>query len=79
MEEDKIRQEIEKADPKGELRQSTIEEIIETIKRERPAPNNEDEKTRRIKEEALLEEMENEKDWRIRAKIAAKIISLNLE
>jgi len=78
MQENQIRQILEQADPKGEMSASTAEEIIAALKGIQGSPES-NKKTPVLTEEMLREEMRNETDWRKRASIAARIISLNLE
>lgn len=74
MQEEKIRQIIEQVDPKGELTQSMQEELIAVLKEVRQSiPVS-------VKSvEDLRRELVNENDWRKKASIAARIISINLE
>lgn len=88
MEEDKIRQLFEEIDPDGKIPSEKIDELIGAMKeqelhqlkdgdRRTYIDENGEEKT--IVFHTLKEQLENETDWRKKASIAAKIISLGLE
>ena len=81
MNEDNLRRAIEEVDPEGKIPQVTLEEIIVTLK-------NLDSDEKKIDEtgvptgmllDYLKEQLKLDLDWRKRAQIAAKIISLGLE
>jgi hypothetical protein len=78
MQEDKIREIFETIDPEGKISQTKIEELIAAI---RDVELNQKGVTWLPSEDAETElkaQLEVETDWRKKAKIAAKIISLNL-
>ncbi|MFA5695893.1 MAG: hypothetical protein WC917_00305 [Bacilli bacterium] len=78
MNEDQIREIIELADPDGKVPQNILEDLIQALnsKEYTKSDNKAELKTT---EEQLKTELETEQDWRKRASIAAKIISLGLE
>ena len=76
--EQEIRQIVEKIDPKGELSQSVQEELIIALSEVKTDSVNKKVPVASI-EYAIKEEMKNETDWRKRASLAAKIISINLD
>jgi hypothetical protein len=81
MNEEKIRQLFEEIDPEGKIPQSKIDELVASM--------NDSSKLRdgdtkggaifHTIEQGLRSQLEEENDWRRKASIAAKIISLNLE
>lgn len=74
MTEESLRQIIEQIDPDGKLSPDKVEDFIAAVKdKENPAA------TVSSLEEQLKLQMTQESDWRKRASIAAKIISINLE
>lgn len=77
MNEDQIREIIELADPDGKVPQNILEDLIQALnsKEYTKSDNKAELKTT---EEQLKTELETEQDWRKRASIAAKIISLGL-
>lgn len=76
--EQEVRQIIEKIDPSGKLTQSIQEELVMALSEN---DKRQPEKKTPIAsiEFALKEELRHEPDWRKRAAIAAKIISINLD
>lgn len=76
MNESEIRQIIEEVDPKGKISQSTLEELVVSLSK-----NNKKNVSPIIVdlEKNIKDQMELETDWRKKATLAAKIISLNLE
>jgi len=77
MEEDNIRCLFEEVDPEGKIPQSKIEEFIASVKN-LGQPTSENKVTGN--EIAMIKgQLETETDWRKRASLAAKLISLNLE
>lgn len=88
MEEDKIRQFIEELDPEGKLPTANVESFIQAVKELEANPLKDGDTRTYIDENGneqtivfshLKEQMEKETDWRKKASIAAKIISLKLE
>jgi len=79
MEESEIRQIIEQVDPHGKIPQSTVEELIAEIKAREINPKDGDTLPRGTTLNVLQEQLAAETDWRKRASIAARIISINLE
>ena len=81
MNETEIRQLIEQIDPQGKIEQSKIEELIVAIKdmEENPPKDGDKIGDAVISIGSLKERMEAEPDWRKKAAIAAKIISLGLD
>ena len=88
MNEDKIRQLIEEIDPEGKILSDRVNDFISAIKEQEKNPLK-DGDTRIIIDEngkeqtiifaTLKEQLEKETDWRKKASIAAKIISLRLD
>lgn len=77
MNEDKIREVIEQADPGGKIPPAMIEELVNSIKSSKaldPAPG----KAGMIYD-SLKDQLSRETDWRRKASLAARIISLGLE
>jgi len=77
--EDKIREIIEQSDPQGELDTDKMESIIHSVLQEEKS--SELNKMISINDstvDSLKEMMNNSDDWRVRASIAEKIISLGL-
>lgn len=75
MNESEIRQIIEEVDPGGKISQSTLEELVVSLSK-----NNKNTVSPVIDlEKNIKDQMELETDWRKKASLAAKIISLNLE
>lgn len=74
MNEEKIREIIEQVDPKGELTQSIQEELIAALKEVKQSTPV----TIKTAED-LKSELANESDWRKKASLAARLISLGLE
>ena len=81
MNETEIRQLIEQIDPQGKIEKSKIEELIVAIKdmEENPPKDGDKIGDAVISIGSLKERMEAEPDWRKKAAIAAKIISLGLD
>lgn len=77
--EDKIRQVFEQLDPEGKISHAKVEELINAVRE--LELNNEENPVRAAgtSEADLKAQLDVETDWRKRARIAAKIISLNLE
>jgi hypothetical protein len=80
--EQEIRQLMEQLDPEGKLTQDKIEDFIEAVKVMENNPPKDGEVRGELNfgvlEEELKQQMEDETDWRKKAALAAKIISLNL-
>lgn len=81
--EQQIRQLLEQIDPEGKLSQEKIENFISSVQEMEENPVK-DQETRNgvhfsVLESELKQQLEQEEDWRKKAAIAAKIISLNLE
>jgi len=83
MDEDKIRELIEEIDPKGEISDDRIASFVDAVKELEKNPPKDGEVRDgmhfSVLESELKQKLLEEKDWRVRASIAAKIISLNLE
>lgn len=79
MNEDKIRQLFEEIDPEGKIPSEKIDELIGAIKEQELHPLKDGDKIGDVVFHTLKEQMETETDWRKKASIAAKIISLGLE
>lgn len=81
MNEQQLRQLIEEVDPNGKISQTQIEELVVSIN------NSIEKKEGETKGKVIFHTLENELrdqldttvDWRMKAKIAARIISLSLE
>ena len=78
MNEDKIRQLIDQIDPEGNISQEKIEMLISAIKEREDHPFKDGEVVNGLTFNTLKEQIENEPNWRKRAILAAKMISLNL-
>lgn len=76
MKEDLARQTINEIDPEGIIPPDVVEELIKAIGEVENAPPGIDMSN---VEMALREQMKYEVDWRKKAALAAKIISLGLE
>lgn len=74
-----IRQLFEEIDPKGEISQSQVEEFIATMKDLEKNPPKDGDKHGDYTVSVLQDQLSVETDWRKKAAIAARIISLNLE
>lgn len=81
MEEEKFRQLIEEIDPEEKIPLEKIDELIATIKEQELHPLKNGDKVGDviISIGGLKEQLEIETDWRKRAAIAAKIISIDLD
>ena len=78
MNEEQIRAVIEQIDPKGEMKQGLQEELIMALKNVE-IPVEKENNLSRITEEDLKAQIATEPDWRKRASMAARIISLGLD
>lgn len=83
MIEQDIRRLMEEIDPKGEIDQSKVEELIAAVKELEANPPKDGDRvgdyTVSVLESDLKEKLAVETDWRKKASIAAKLISLGLE
>jgi len=79
MNETEIRQLFEEIDPEGKINTKTKDELIEAVKNIKENPPKDGDKQGEYNIGVLKDQLDNETDWRIKAKLAAKIISLNLE
>lgn len=88
MEEDKIRQLLEDIDPEGKIPSANIEAFVQAVKELESNPLkdgdtrtfiDENGKEQTIVFSHLKEQINQETDWRKKASIAAKIISLKLD
>ena len=82
MQEEELRQLIEQIDPEGKLPPENIEALITAIKENEKNPPKDGDVRNGLHFHTLGDlkvQMETEKDWRKRASLAAKIISLGLE
>jgi DNA-directed RNA polymerase specialized sigma54-like protein len=81
--EDEIRKLIEEIDPEGKIAQSTIEELVIAIQEIKKNPPKDGEVrdglTYGVLEEEIKKQIRDEPDWRVKAALAAKLISNNLE
>jgi|2_EtaG_2_1085320.scaffolds.fasta_scaffold00049_47 hypothetical protein len=75
MNEDQIRQVIDQIDPESKIPSSVVEDLVISLGKEEKL---EAEKLYVIEKE-LKNELTEETDWRKKAVLAAKIISLNLD
>jgi len=78
MIDDEIRRMVEQIDPDNKISQDKMEELIIAIKDIENSKRQGSDKVLKIQNN-LKEQMEAETDWRKKASIAAKIISLELE
>lgn len=78
MTEQEIIQIIEEIDPDGKISQSVSEELVASLKDVNKSSRTVDLSSDMVIAK-LKEQMGDETDWRKRASIAAKLISLNLE
>jgi len=78
MEEDDIRRMFEEMDPENKIDPSKIEDFIQEIKNLELNPPKDGDKIGDATF-SILEKIQNEPDWRKRASLAAKLISLGLE
>ena len=79
MDEDKIRQFIEEIDPEGKLPPGRVEDFIQAVKEQEVNPIEPGTTIDGMTFDHLKQQLETETDWRKRAAIAAKMISLGLE
>ena len=79
MEESEIRQIFEEIDPEGKISQGQMEELIIAIKNNIKNPPKDGERLGDYTVSVLKDQLLEEQDWRKKASIAAKIISMNLE
>jgi hypothetical protein len=79
MIEQEIRQLFEEIDPDGKISQSQMDEFIAAVKDLENNPLKDGDKHGDYTVSVLKDQLEVETDWRKKASIAAKIISLNLE
>ncbi len=79
MEEDKIRRFVEDLDPEGKISQDKIEEFISSVKELEKKPLENSTKIGDLTFDLIKEKIKDNTDWRIRASLAAKMISLKLE
>lgn len=86
MEEEKIRQIMDQIDPEGKISEERISELIQSLKDLEDNPPKDGDPvpghpgmTYGVLEGNLKGQMSRETDWRKKASIAARIISLNLE
>jgi hypothetical protein len=79
MTEDQIREIIEQIDPNGEINHGVLEDLIQQLTYSGISIPSTDKVKKVTTEEELRFELSLEEDWRKRAAIAAKIISLGLE
>ncbi|MFA5696759.1 MAG: hypothetical protein WC917_04975 [Bacilli bacterium] len=79
MTEDQIREIIEQIDPNGEINHGVLEDLIQQLTYSGISIQSTDKVKKVTTEEELRFELSLEEDWRKRAAIAAKIISLGLE
>ena len=77
MEEDKLRQLIEEIDPEGKISKTKIEELISSINEIKQSSFPVSSTVKII--EDLRTDLQNEPDWRKKASLAAKIISMGLD
>ena len=77
---DELRQIFEEIDPGGKIPQATLEELISALER---VNSREEEGGRTLSPEMVVEKLKEEMnkatDWRTKARLAAKMISLQLE
>lgn len=78
-----IRRVLEQLDPEGKISSEKIEEVVIAIKELEENPPKDGEVRNRmhfsVLEGELKQQIEQETDWRKKASLAAKLISLNLE
>jgi len=88
MDEEKIREIMDQVDPEHKIPEETLQELIFAIRqmKEHPLKSgdeinfiDEEGKKRKAIFQTLQEKMGEETDWRKKASIAAKIISLDME
>lgn len=81
MEEDKIRQFIDEIDPDGKLPRDNVENFIQGVLDIQKNPPKDGDKIGDLTVSigGLRAQMEFETDWRKKASLAAKIISLGLD
>ena len=77
--EDEIRRIVEEIDPEGKIPADKIEDFVAAIKEMNEHPLKDGDKVGDLTFSTLQEQMNNEPDWRKRASIAARLISLGLE
>lgn len=74
-----LRQLFEEIDPKGEISQAKVEEFIASIKEVEKNPPQDGDRHGDYTVSVLKDQLAVETDWRKKAAIAARIISLDLE
>lgn len=79
MIEQDIRQLFDEIDPDGKISQSQMEEFIAAVKEIEKNPPKDGDRHGDYTVSVLQDQLAVETDWRKKASIAAKIISLNLE
>jgi hypothetical protein len=79
MNESKIRELFEEIDPEGRIPEGKIDELISVMKDQEEHPLKDGDKVGDATFNTIHEEIKNEPDWRKRASLAAKIISMGLE
>ncbi len=77
--EDEIRRIVEEIDPEGKISADRIEDFVAAIKEMQANPPKDGDKIGDMTVSVLQEQINNEPDWRKKASLAAKIISLGLE
>ncbi len=74
-----IRQLFEEMDPEGKIPQGKMEELISAMQEMERNLLKDGDKVGDLTFHTLQEKLANETDWRKKASIAAKIISMNLD
>lgn len=77
--EDEIRKFIEELDPEGKIHPDKIEDFIDSIKEMEKHQIQDGEKKGDYTFNTIKDQINSEPDWRKRASLAAKIVSLGLE
>jgi uncharacterized protein (DUF2384 family) len=76
MTEEEVRAILETVDPQKQMPLDAIEELVAAFAQ---PEKHIDKKVAGVSEDGLRRQLETETDWKTRARIAARIISLNLE
>ena len=79
MNEQELRQIIEEVDPEGKISQSVVEELVVALSVPPFSKTAEVGTTEGDLILLLQDKLKDEKDWRERARIAARIISINMD
>ena len=77
MNEQSIRQAIEQVDSEGKIPSAVVDELVSSLTQE--GDKGDTTAIQETLEDRLREQLGNEQDWRKKASIAARIISINLD